>query len=148
MQNALARTVTRTTKHSRITPALKLLHWFKIEHRIQFKIVSIIHNLLHKSQPSYLRKAYLYQTYWQIPIIRSPLSLSSVTHIQAQILLSLIPKRCSVSLELSSHQSQVFSQQTPTPPSPTPLSFNTLSFTQSVPLSPQNTPILSFIPPP
>ena len=54
--NTLARTVTRTPKHSRITPALKSLHWLKIEQRIQFKIVSSTHNLLHKSKPSYLRK--------------------------------------------------------------------------------------------
>ena len=104
--NALARTVARTSEHSRITPALKSLHWLKIEQRIQFKIVSIIHNLLHKSQPSYLRK-YLYQSHWQNSIIRSPLSLFSATHIQAQILRSLFPQRFSASMELFSHQSQV-----------------------------------------
>ena len=56
IQNALARTVTRTPKHHHITPALKSLHWLKVEHRIQYKIISITHNLIHKSQPSYLRK--------------------------------------------------------------------------------------------
>ena len=35
IQNAFARTVTRTSKHSRITPALKSLHWLNIEQRIQ-----------------------------------------------------------------------------------------------------------------
>ena len=39
IQNTLARTVLRTPKHSRITPALKSLQWLKIEQRIQYKIV-------------------------------------------------------------------------------------------------------------
>ena len=53
-------------------------------------------------------QAYLYQNHWQNSIIRSPLSLSSATHIQTQNLRSLFPKRFSASLELSSHQTQVF----------------------------------------
>ena len=54
IQNELARTVTRNPKHSRMTTALKSLHRLKIEQRIQSKILSITHNLLHKSQPSYI----------------------------------------------------------------------------------------------
>ena len=42
IQNALARTVTRTPKHSRITPAFKSLHWLKIEQRIQFKMLMLM----------------------------------------------------------------------------------------------------------
>ena len=135
--------VTRTPKHSRITPALKSLHWLKIEQRIQFKIVSII---LHHSQPSYLRKLISIKTPGKI---RSSdhLCLSSATHIQAQILQSLFPKRFFTSLQLSSHQSQVFlSINCYTILFNTSSIQHTVSFTQSVPLPPQNTPILSFIP--
>ena len=56
IENSLARAVTRTPKHSHITPALKSLHCLKFEQRIQFKIISITHNLLHSSEPQYLRK--------------------------------------------------------------------------------------------
>ena len=47
--------ITRTLKHSHITPELKSLYWLKIEQRIQYKIISITHNLLHSSEPQYLR---------------------------------------------------------------------------------------------
>ena len=56
IQNGLARAVTRTPKHSHIFPALKYLHWFKVEQRIQYKIISIIHNLLHITEPKYLHR--------------------------------------------------------------------------------------------
>ena len=95
-----------------------------------------------------LSQAYLYQTNWQNSIIRSLLSLSSSTHIQAQILRSLFPKRFFASLELSFHQSQViFSTNSYTILFITSSIQHTVSFTQSVPLPSQNTPILSFIPP-
>ena len=80
-------------------------------------------------------QAYLYQTHWQNSIIRSPLSLSFATHVQAQILRSLFPKRFSASLELSSQQSQVFlSTNSYTILSNTSSIQHTVSFTQSVPL--------------
>ena len=56
IENALARAVTRTPKHSHITPALKSRLWLKIEQRIQYKIISITHNLLHSFETQYLRK--------------------------------------------------------------------------------------------
>ena len=55
IQNALARAVTRTRKHSHITPALRLLHWLTVAQRIQYKFIYITNNLLHKSGPFYLR---------------------------------------------------------------------------------------------
>ena len=55
---ALARAITRTPEHLHITPALKLLHWFNVEECIQYKIISISHNLLHKSEPSCLRNLF------------------------------------------------------------------------------------------
>ena len=129
----------------RITPALKSLHSLKIEQRIQFKIVSITHNRLHKSQPSYLRKL-IYIKPTGKTRSSDHLSLSSATHIQAQVLRSLFPKRFSASLELSFHQSQVFlSTNSYTILSNTFSIHHTVSFTQSDPLPPQITPILSFI---
>ena len=46
IKNGLARAVTRTPKHSHISPVLKSLHWLKDEQRIQYVIISITHNLL------------------------------------------------------------------------------------------------------
>ena len=43
-------------KHFHFTPALKSLHWLKIEQRIHYKIISITHNLLHSSELQYLCK--------------------------------------------------------------------------------------------
>ena len=37
IQNALARAVTKTSKHHHITPVLKKLHWLKIPQRIEYK---------------------------------------------------------------------------------------------------------------
>ena len=44
------------TKHSHISPVLKSLHWLKVERRIQYKIISITHNLLHITKPKYLNR--------------------------------------------------------------------------------------------
>ena len=51
IQNDLACALIRTSKHSRINRALTTLHRLQVEQRIQFKIISISLNLLHKSEP-------------------------------------------------------------------------------------------------
>ena len=56
IQNGLASAVTRTPKHSRISSVLKSLHWLKVEQRIQYKIISITHNLLHITETKYLHR--------------------------------------------------------------------------------------------
>ena len=56
IQNGLAHGVTRTPKHSHISPVLKSLHLLKIEQRIQYKIISITHHLLHITEPKYLHR--------------------------------------------------------------------------------------------
>ena len=47
IKHGLARAVTRTPKHSYISPVIKSLHWLKVEQRLQYKIIFISHNLLH-----------------------------------------------------------------------------------------------------
>ena len=37
-------------------PVLKSLHWLKVEQRIQYKIISITHNLLNITEPKYLHR--------------------------------------------------------------------------------------------
>ena len=39
---------------SSISPVLHSLHWLNTEKRMQYKIISITHNLLHSSTPCYL----------------------------------------------------------------------------------------------
>ena len=53
---ALVRAVTKTFKHSHITPSFKSLHLLKIKQRIHYKMISITNNLLHSSDPQYLHK--------------------------------------------------------------------------------------------
>ena len=56
IQNALARAITKTTKHHHITSVLKSLHWLKLPQRIHYKIASHTYNTLQTSQPSYIRQ--------------------------------------------------------------------------------------------
>ena len=51
-----SRAVIRTPKHSHISPVLKFLHWLNLEQRIQHKIISITHNILHITKPKYLHR--------------------------------------------------------------------------------------------
>ena len=62
MQNALAHTIINSPKHLHITPELKSLHWLKVEQCIQYKIISITQNLLHKCQPTYLHNLIIIKT--------------------------------------------------------------------------------------
>ena len=55
IQNAPARAIANAAKHAHITPSMKFFHWLKVEQRIQYKIISINHNLLDKCEPSYVR---------------------------------------------------------------------------------------------
>ena len=52
--NATAHAVTKTPKFHPISPILKSLHWFKINERIQYKVVSLTYKTLHSGHPSYL----------------------------------------------------------------------------------------------
>ena len=77
IQNELARAVTRTPKHSHISPVLKSLHWLKVEQRIQYKIISITYNLLHIAEPKYLHRLINVQTSQQNSFLRSCVSFPS-----------------------------------------------------------------------
>src|SRR6218665_643368 len=61
IQNSFARAVTRTPRHHHITPVLKSLHWLKIPKRIHIKVLSLTHNSLQSSQPTYLRELFTIQ---------------------------------------------------------------------------------------
>ena len=54
IQNAAARAVTNTRKHHHISPALKSLHWLKIQERIHYKVLSLTYTALQFRQPAYL----------------------------------------------------------------------------------------------
>ena len=56
IQNGHAHSVTRTLKHSHISPVLRSFHCLKVEQQIQYKIISITHNLLHITEPNYLHR--------------------------------------------------------------------------------------------
>ena len=53
LQNAAARIVTLTKKHTHITPILKSLHWLPIEQRIKFKILLSVFHCVQGSAPQY-----------------------------------------------------------------------------------------------
>ena len=56
MQNVLSPAVTRTPKMFHFSTVFKSLHWLKMGQRIQYKIISITHSLLHITQPKYLHR--------------------------------------------------------------------------------------------
>jgi hypothetical protein len=53
--NSAARAITKTPKFHHISPALKSLHWLKINQRIDYKIISLTYKALQCNQPKYLR---------------------------------------------------------------------------------------------
>ena len=98
--------VTRTPKHSHIFPVLKSLHWFKVEQQIQYKIISITHNLIHITEPKYLHNL-TYQTFQQNPFLASSVSFPSICFHQAQVCRSIIPQFLSLLMELSTNKSKI-----------------------------------------
>ena len=44
IQNSLARCVTFSSRFQHIIPGLKSLHWFKVEQRIQYKLISLTYS--------------------------------------------------------------------------------------------------------
>lgn len=54
IQNSAARLITRTKKHSHITPVLKRLHWLPIQSRVMFKVLLLTYQCLHAMAPKYL----------------------------------------------------------------------------------------------
>ena len=55
VQNAAARAIiTNCSKSRHISPALKSLHWLKVQERIHYKIISLTYNALQHQQPTYL----------------------------------------------------------------------------------------------
>jgi len=53
-QNAAARLVLGLDRRSRITTALRDLHWLPVKHRITFKVATLMHQGLHRRCPAYL----------------------------------------------------------------------------------------------
>ena len=77
--NTAARVISRTSRHSHITPTLTALHWLPITKRCQYKLLLITFKSLHKLSPSYLSGL----INWYTP--NRPLRSSSTT--------SLVPKK-------------------------------------------------------
>jgi len=53
--NSAVRAVTKTPKFHHITPILESLHWFKINERIKYKLLSVTYKFLKTGEPSHLR---------------------------------------------------------------------------------------------
>jgi len=62
VQNAAARLVLNLDRRAHISPALQQLHWFPVMHRVTFKIATLMHQILHKSYPSYLADLITFNT--------------------------------------------------------------------------------------
>ena len=52
--NSAARAVSKTPRFAHISPALKSLHWLKIDQRIHYNILSVTYKTLQSRKPSYL----------------------------------------------------------------------------------------------
>ena len=56
LQNDAARLVTQNPRHTRATPLLAQLHWLPVRQRIQYKILSTVHNAVHHPRaPGYMK---------------------------------------------------------------------------------------------
>ena len=55
LQNMSAKITLNRRKHSSTTEALKILHWLPVRARINFKILSLIHQCIHGTAPDYLK---------------------------------------------------------------------------------------------
>uniref|UniRef100_A0A3P8U7G5 Reverse transcriptase domain-containing protein n=1 Tax=Amphiprion percula TaxID=161767 RepID=A0A3P8U7G5_AMPPE len=54
VQNAAAHLLTRTSRHTHITPILSALHWLPVHHCIEFKILTFVFKALHGLAPLYI----------------------------------------------------------------------------------------------
>ena len=54
VQNIIGKIVINESKYSSSTEMLKTLHWLPINCRIKYKLLTLVHNCLDKSAPSYL----------------------------------------------------------------------------------------------
>ena len=54
LQNAAARLVCTVSRYDHITPSLINLHWPPVTHRIEFKIVMLVHKYIYGVSPQYL----------------------------------------------------------------------------------------------
>ena len=56
VQNIAARITLGKRKYDSATSCLQKLHWLPIHHRIEFKIISLVHKCLHNNAPPYLQR--------------------------------------------------------------------------------------------
>ena len=56
LQNKAARLVYMTPKHTPTSPLIVKLHWLRIPQRIQYKILTIVFNSIHKEAPQYINE--------------------------------------------------------------------------------------------
>uniref|UniRef100_A0A8C6KL48 Reverse transcriptase domain-containing protein n=1 Tax=Nothobranchius furzeri TaxID=105023 RepID=A0A8C6KL48_NOTFU len=54
VQNACARLLTKSSKHTHITPLLLQLHWLPVNFRVHFKILVLVYRTLHGQAPPYI----------------------------------------------------------------------------------------------
>ena len=69
LQNKAARLVYMTPKHTPTSPLIAKLHWLRIPQRIQYKILTIVFNSIHKEAPQYINE--LLHTYESTYHLRS-----------------------------------------------------------------------------
>jgi hypothetical protein len=56
LQNNAARLLTKARSQDHITPTLMSLHWLPVRHRIDFKVLSIVHRALYDQEaPKYIK---------------------------------------------------------------------------------------------
>ena len=55
MQNTVCRIIHNIGKYNSITPLLMDLHWLKVNERIWYKVVVIVHTCVYRDSPKYLK---------------------------------------------------------------------------------------------
>ena len=54
VQNAAARLITGAKRREHITPILRQLHWLPVRRRVEFKMTSLVYQVLSSKVPGYL----------------------------------------------------------------------------------------------
>ena len=76
VQNTAARIITRTSRHSHITPVLHDLHWLPIKARLDYKILTYTYKAIHDQAPAYMSE--MVQVYQPVRSLRSQNTITLV----------------------------------------------------------------------
>ena len=77
IQNSAARLITGTTNREHITPVLRSLHWLPVRFRVDYKLMVMVYQAIHRQAPEYIQEL--------VTIHRPVRSLRSANELRLQV---------------------------------------------------------------